>query len=349
VGKTGDRTGFFTTDDDAIVRYELQGSDANGWEIKQTGSLSMPAWANPDKDDHLVGITALDDGTIVVGSKNGVLMAVLVTADGQFQFVDALPLAKHIQTDNAHVSNSISSDGQAVYVVTQREMLRADFNPHTRKFGFRWGQIYGPEAEWYVGRLGPGAGSTPSVTSCHGRQLVTITDGALPMNILWYDAETGEVVGSRKVQFGADENGNEPTTSEQSVAVDGCKSFVVQNYMGKDRLSPDTQCTSAQPGSFRHARLTEFCANLMASANTTDLFISKACPPAMGCMSLGAAVYEVQPYNKGQDGAYTHIQHAATSLGARMRCGERGVLHVSLCCDDTQAAAPCAATGPVPT
>jgi hypothetical protein len=31
------------------------------------------------------------------------------------------------------VSNSISSDGQSIYVVTQREMVRADFDPMTNK------------------------------------------------------------------------------------------------------------------------------------------------------------------------------------------------------------------------
>ncbi len=59
------------------------------------------------------------------------------------------------------------------------------------------------------------------MTECKGRRLVVITDGALPMNVMWYDAETGKVAGQRKVQFAQDESGNLPTTSEQSVAVDG--------------------------------------------------------------------------------------------------------------------------------
>jgi hypothetical protein len=41
------------------------------------------------------------------------------------------------------------------------------------------------------------------------------------MSVWWFDASNGEVAGKRKVQFGKDENGDLPTTSEQSVAVDG--------------------------------------------------------------------------------------------------------------------------------
>lgn len=84
-----------------------------------------------------------------------------------------------------------------------------------------------------MGRLGPGSGSTPTVTRCGDRSLVVITDGALPMNLLYFAAESGAKAGSRRVQFGADENGWEPTTSEQSVAVDGCRAFVVRNYLGR--------------------------------------------------------------------------------------------------------------------
>lgn len=132
--------------------------------------------------------------------------------------------------------------------------------PTTRnRFAFKWSTIYGPEPKWFVGRLGPGSGSTPTITECKGRRLVTITDGALPMNLIWYDTETGKVAGQRKVQFTKDEAGNLPTTSEQSVAVDGCKAFVVQNYMGEETLDDDVFCTTApQPGGVVRAQVRPF-------------------------------------------------------------------------------------------
>lgn len=127
MGKTGNSSGFFTTDDDAIMRYELRGSDKAGWSIVQTGSVALPRFINPKHDDHLVGISVLDDGTIVVGSKNGVLMAAGVDGKGGLVYLDAVHLSSSVQTTNTHVSNSISSDGQAVFVVTQREVVRFDF------------------------------------------------------------------------------------------------------------------------------------------------------------------------------------------------------------------------------
>lgn len=45
--------------------------------------------------------------------------------------------------------------------------------------------------QWYTSRLGPGSGSTPSLTSCQGRDMVVITDGELRMNLIYLDAETG--------------------------------------------------------------------------------------------------------------------------------------------------------------
>jgi len=82
------------------------------------------------------------------------------------------------------------------------------------------------------------------VTDCQEKKMVVITDGAMPMNVMWYDAETGVVAGQRKVQFAEDESGNLPTQSEQSVAVDGCKAFVVQNYMGMTTLDDEVFCTT---------------------------------------------------------------------------------------------------------
>eukprot|EP00624_Nannochloropsis_granulata_P007627 evm.model.NODE_8766_length_20533_cov_18.981249.2 len=152
-------------------------------------------------------------------------MAARVDGKGGFVLMDTLALGDFTRTSNNEVSNSISSDGQGIFIVTQREMCRVDFNPKT-------------------GRLGPGAGSTPSVTDCQDKKMVVITDGAMPMNVMWYDAETGVVAGQRKVQFAEDESGNLPTQSEQSVAVDGCKAFVVQNYMGMTTLDDDVFCTT---------------------------------------------------------------------------------------------------------
>ena len=41
-------------------------------------------------------------------------------------------------------------------------------------------------------------------------------------------------------------------------------------------------------------QIPEICDTLVP-ANSTDLFISRACPAALGCYSSGVAVYEIQP------------------------------------------------------
>lgn len=223
VASNGTENGFFTTMNANVARFVLRGSDQEGWRVLKTGEQALPSTASTPHNDHLVGLTALADGTVVAGSGRGVLMAVRLDDQGGFLLQDAFAVQEHTPSGlPARVSNSLSSQGQAVFVVTHRELLRVDLDPTTRRFTLKWAQQYHDrDMPWYIGRLGAGSGSTPSVTECGERSLVVITDGALPMSLMWYDAATGAVVGRRAVQFGAEEGGNAPTTSEQSVAVAG--------------------------------------------------------------------------------------------------------------------------------
>ena len=215
--------------EDRVARFVLRGSDQDGWRVLKTGEQALPS-TSATQHDHLVGLTALDDGTVVAGSKHGVLMAVRLDEQGDFLLQDTLKVEDHTASGlPALVSNSLSSQGQAVFLVTHRELVRVDLEPATRRFSLKWARAYHDrDMPWYVGRLGAGSGSTPTVTECGGRSLVVITDGALPMDLLWYDAETGTLTGRRMVQFGADEEGNVPTTSEQSVAVAGAYIYIMR-------------------------------------------------------------------------------------------------------------------------
>lgn len=60
-------------------------------------------------------------------------------------------------------------------------------------------------------------------------EYVVITDGAKQMNILFFDAATGEEVGRQPVTFGHE---HQSTQSEQSVVVSGFKAAVVNNWLG---------------------------------------------------------------------------------------------------------------------
>jgi len=305
VASNGTENAFYTTMEDQVLRFVLRGNDMEGWHIVQAGEVALPApmpsltgGKNEVGDDHLVGLTLLDDGTIISSSKKGEVMAVRLDSQGKLIHKDHLALNPFARGGPSWVSNSISSTGQSIFVVTHRELIRVDYDPTTHKLSFKWTALYQPDAaataSWFVGRLGAGSGSTPSITTCDGRKLVVITDGVLPMHLLWYDAATGELVAKRKVQFGSDADGDVPTTSEQSVAVAGCKAFVVQNYMGTDRLNDDIMCASApRPESSLRRRLADYCLSRRDAKNPQDLFPTKTCPVIFGCSAFGAAVYEV--------------------------------------------------------
>jgi len=308
VASNGTENAFFTTMEDKVARFVLKGNDQEGWTIVRVSELALPSQSplaslaqgthTQEKKDHLVGLTLLEDGTIVSGSKGGMIMASRLNEAGEVVYKDHLSLNDYAEGGPAWVSNSISSTGQSIFVVTHRELMCLDYDPSSKKLAFKWTALYQPNPAvadaWFVGRLGPGSGSTPSVTSCNGQELVVITDGVSPMNLLWYDARTGALVAKRKVQFGADPEGEAPTTSEQSVAVDGCKAFVVQNYMGEDRLSDDVTCISAtRPGSSLRRRLGDYCLSRKDPNNPKDLFPVRACPIAFGCSAYGAALYEL--------------------------------------------------------
>ncbi|EKU21862.1 hypothetical protein NGA_0187600 [Nannochloropsis gaditana CCMP526] len=133
-------------------------------------------------------------------------------------------------------------------------MVRLDMDTSSASLKFRWATPYGRGGlPWYTSRLGPGSGSTPSLTSCQGRDMVVITDGELRMNLIYLDAETART----PVDFGAKVDASR-LTSEQSVAVRGCKAFVVNNYVGTDGLDADTQCTDA-PRRQGKEELAAFC------------------------------------------------------------------------------------------
>lgn len=54
VGKINGKAHFFTTDNDAIAVYVLEGDDAKGYTIQPAGRLALPSFANPNGEDHLV-------------------------------------------------------------------------------------------------------------------------------------------------------------------------------------------------------------------------------------------------------------------------------------------------------
>ena len=70
-----------------------------------------------------MGVTVLEDGSIEACSKFGVIMITRMKEDSTFLLMDTLLLPKYATAKPSHVSNSISSDGQMIFIASQREML----------------------------------------------------------------------------------------------------------------------------------------------------------------------------------------------------------------------------------
>lgn len=251
--------------------------------------------------NNIVGVTLTEDGTVVVASKGGNVTALRADSSsfsssssganfgmGTLTPVSYLPLSHFVASPSPiHISNSIAVHKQGIYIVTQEEVARIDIDPPTARLDFRWSRRYGREGlPWYTSRLGPGSGSTPSLTTCRGRDMVVLTDGELEMNLIYLDAETGEEVARSPVDFGEGVDAAR-LTSEQSVAVRGCQAFVVNNYVGTEGLDEDTHCTDAPVPALREG-LADFC-NLIQPT-----FIRKVCPAVFGCMGYGAAMYSLE-------------------------------------------------------
>lgn len=78
------------------------------------------------------------------------------------------------------------------------------------------------------GRLGDGSGTTPTIIGNRAQgRMVVICDGAPLMNVLFFDCESGRVVGRAPVTFG--EAGVRVSTTEQSVTGHGYRVMVTSN------------------------------------------------------------------------------------------------------------------------
>jgi len=96
-----------------------------------------------------------------------------------------------------------------------------------------------------IGRLGTGIGTTPSVMgSGEGPFYIVVTDGEMPMNIWFVNADDFTVQPHEKVLMGHDANYTN-VTSEQSVVVSGNRAAVVNNFFSlwKPGLGWNTICS----------------------------------------------------------------------------------------------------------
>jgi hypothetical protein len=233
-----------------------------------------------DDDEHIVGLTMTHDADLpflIFATTKGQVGAVSV------DFKVASPLFRiagieKVANPDKFVSNSIGMDGPlgGIYVVTSISMNRLQWDPLTRTISGSWSTEYGSgNDEWFYGRLGPGAGTSPTISGPSGEpEYVVITDGENPMNIRYFNAKTGEETGKHVVMFGCTAGAACNSTTDQSIVVSGYKSVAVQNFVGP--------------------KVTPFCSEWFASLPVTDA-LKMECPYMFGAYVNGVEQFELDP------------------------------------------------------
>lgn len=245
--------------------------------IVKTGEYFVPGL---DDDEHIVGLTMthdVDAPFLIFATTKGQVGAVSVdftTASALYRIAGIEKVAKQ----DKFVSNSIGLDGPrgGIYVVTSISMNRLQWDPLTRTITLSWSTEYGNgHDEWFYGRLGPGAGTSPTISGPSGEpEYVVITDGENPMNIRYYNALTGEETGKQVVMFGCTLGAACNSTTDQSIVVSGYKSVVVQNFVAP--------------------KVTPFCSEWFASLPVTEA-LKMECPYMFGAYVNGVEQFELDP------------------------------------------------------
>lgn len=230
--------------------------------------------------EHIVGLTMTHDDVenayLVFATTRGQVGAVSLdfktTSTGLYQIsgIDEVELPDHF------VSNSIALDGPdgGIYVCTSKSMTKLRWDLETRTISSVWATDYGSGGDpWYYGRIGPGSGTSPTLMGPNGAaELVVIGDGETPMNVLFYDAKSGDEVGRQVVAFGGATGGN--STTEQSIVVLGYKALLSNNWVN-DKVTP-------------------FCSEWFASIGVSDA-LKMECPYLFGSYVNGLEQFEYKP------------------------------------------------------
>ena len=173
-------------------------------------------------------------------------------------------------------------------MVTSVGMNKAVYHANSNALKQAWSTPYSDGQDpWLMGRLGPGAGSSPTLMEAWqdddtSAAYVIITDGATsPMSILAFETSDGVLVASAPVDFGDAAGLGANVTSEQSVVVTGGRAAVVNNYV-VDQVG-------------------RFCGEIFAALPINDV-IKHSCPMMFGKHAFGVQQFQMLPAGGGPAG-----------------------------------------------
>lgn len=226
--------------------------------IKLLKRFELPARAQCRAPDAIVGLSVMPDGTVALGTKNGVVATVprqpQRMTDGNVHALRLDPRCDDasVPTDQIEEnSNSIASDDRGgIYVVTNRAQYRVNWNGHALRKAWEAEYLRGREAGAYTSSTRtPGSGASPDVVQSGpgSDRFVVITDGQPLVHLvyLWADriprdwkpvrpGASRRIACEVPVDFGRPDATK--TSDEQSVLTRGYSSVVVDNTVPNEDL-----------------------------------------------------------------------------------------------------------------
>ena len=259
---------YYTAGNDYIAGYGNKDPTDPESEIVQVKRHNIKGFHG---NEHLVGLSMTFDNHIVYVSNYGKVGVI----SPDFEFVSNIvqcPGLDEVEKQNKMVTNSFALDNHGgIFVVTSLYMNKVRWAGRDKPLTLEWQNKYHDKnQETYWGRFGPGSGSSPSLMGHKGNgeaEFVVITDGSRLMNLMFFDAGTGKLLGQKPVTFG----GMTSTQSEQSVAINGYKAVVVNNWFDNSEVHKICYLVKA----------------ITQVLETSDK-IAQGCPFLLGQYALGA-------------------------------------------------------------
>lgn len=243
---------FVTIRKEKVLGIEAYGDKNPGQKyspIEKRGRFEIPEEKIHKPDEaNLVGIKLTYDGKIVFCTNTGTVGIVSRDlSENSAQYIQLNDNHELTSNEEETVSNSFAVDEDGgIYIVSSEKMYRIQWTGQELSLDPKdgaWSADYQTGEGVQAGRLGEGAGSTPTLMGVDNQdKFVVITDGQKLMNIVlfwrdeipenWEPIEEGKdirIAAENPVTFGKN---IDESTSEQSVCVRGYGAVVVNNKQG---------------------------------------------------------------------------------------------------------------------
>jgi len=231
---------FYAAADNYIMKMNSTFTQFTGYQkINVTNdSCGSASWEDVPNCNVIHSINMGYNGVFFVAMTKGLMFAISknMTILGEINLLENSALNANINiSESFSIMNDTVTGDQNIFIPVSNWLLKVVWNgsiftvADTAPLG---------DIHTLIGRLGTGIGTTPSVMgSGEGPFYIVVTDGELPMNIWFVNADDFTDLHHKKVLMGHDANYTN-VTSEQSVVVSGNRAAVVNNYFNLWKPGP---------------------------------------------------------------------------------------------------------------